>query len=691
VPAAAWAQPGAAQPLSGRVTDPQGAPLDGVRVVVLELARTFVTTTDGRYRFSSVAPGTYTVSFSRLGRAPETRRVTVAGEGRALDVALRETGVQIAAVQVTATTAATRAQDSPQPTAVVEGAELRASQGAALGETLAEVPGVRSLSMTTGIGKPVIRGMTHYRVVTLDNGQRSETQSWGHDHSPNVETAAAERVEVIKGPASVLYGSDALGGVVNVVAPPVPDALGAAPFARGRAATAYHHNVRGADGTVTVEGAAGGFGARAALTARRSGDMRTPAGPLGNTTNRATAAELAAGTRGAWGTVSARYAGRDERVEISTTPPRARATPASSASPRTARPPRRPSPPAARAWCSTAATSRTSAASSPTPAPLARPRPVRAQLDRVRASCTTRRCARRSGPAAGSARRLGDGERLRQPRQRDAHPRQPHAHGRAVRVRAGRVGALARHGRGALRLAHARHRRRRRHRRPGAAARLRRGDRQRRAPLPRARAGGARGQRRARLPRPGRARPVGQRLPRGDARLRARRPGAPVETSLNTELGVRVNAAALTGELTGLRDARGRLHLPAPVRRRRARVRLAAGHAGRRPAGGAEGRVAYRAAPAVTLELSGDYVRGQNTAARVPLTFIPPLRVVYGVRLDADGRGPCGALSLALGGRRTRGRPASTRADVGPPAYTVTTVGGGFTRLTPRGARSPST
>src|SRR5919107_454973 len=115
------------------------------------------------------------------------------------------------------------------------------AQGAALGETLEQVPGVRSLGMTTGIGKPVIRGMTHYRVVTLDNGQRSETQAWGHDHSPNVETATAERVEVIKGPASVLYGSDALGGVVNVVAPPVPDALDGAAFVRGRVGTTYSH------------------------------------------------------------------------------------------------------------------------------------------------------------------------------------------------------------------------------------------------------------------------------------------------------------------------------------------------------------------------------------------------------------------------------------------------------------------
>ena len=234
-----------------------------------------------------------------------------------LDVRMRPSRVQLAAVQVTATPAATRAQESPQPTAVLEGAELRASQGAALGETLEQIPGVRSLSMTTGIGKPVIRGMTHYRVVTLDNGQRTETQAWGHDHSPNVETATAERVEVIKGPASVLYGSDALGGVINVVAPPVPDAIDVPRFVRGRLATMYNSNVRGADGTLTVEGATGGFGARGAVTVRGSGDMRTPDGSLANTNNRALATEGALRLSRAPGARSRRaYTGRDERIEI---------------------------------------------------------------------------------------------------------------------------------------------------------------------------------------------------------------------------------------------------------------------------------------------------------------------------------------------------------------------------------------
>lgn len=302
--------------VTGVVTDTAAGPVGGVRVLIVELGRRTQTDAEGGYRIGSVPAGNYTFSFSRLGFMPQTRKVRVTTAGATLDLSLSPAGIDLAPVQVTATTGATRAQDSPQPTSVMEGAELRVSQATALGDVLEQIPGVRTLSMTTGIGKPVIRGMTHYRVVTLDNGQRTETQAWGHDHSPNVETATADRIEVIKGPSSVLYGSDALGGVINVVAPALPDAIDVPSFARGKISGAYNHNIRGMDGTLSAEAAVRGFGVRAGVTSRSSGDMRTPVGVLTNTNNQAIAPEVALGYRGSRGNVAARYTSRIERIEI---------------------------------------------------------------------------------------------------------------------------------------------------------------------------------------------------------------------------------------------------------------------------------------------------------------------------------------------------------------------------------------
>ena len=247
----------------------------------------------------------------------QARPVPDSARVRALRDSLRaDSARRIQTVQVTATFAPTRVLDAPQPVSVLGGAELRRAQGAAVGDLLEQLPGVRSLSMTTGIGKPVIRGLTHNRIVTLDNGQRTETQQWGHDHSPNVETANAEQIEVIKGPASVLYGSDALGGVVNVIAPALPDARGESPFLRGRLTSAYNTNVMGPDATLRLEAARGGLGARLAATGRLTGDMRAPGGVLRNTENRTHNLDGSVGASGERGRVSLRYAQREERIEI---------------------------------------------------------------------------------------------------------------------------------------------------------------------------------------------------------------------------------------------------------------------------------------------------------------------------------------------------------------------------------------
>jgi len=193
---------------------------------------------------------------------------------------------------------------------------LRQAQAPSLGETIQSLPGVRSLSTGTGIGKPVIRGLTSNRVLVVADGQRLETQQWGDEHSPNVETGDAERIEVIRGPASVLYGSDALGGVINVVPKELPDAIGRAGFVNGDLSTSYSTNNRQPDGTIALEGASGGFGFRGSFTGRTSDDIRTPVGPLFNSGNRSVGGTGSVGYRAAWGNVNATYSHRDEKLEI---------------------------------------------------------------------------------------------------------------------------------------------------------------------------------------------------------------------------------------------------------------------------------------------------------------------------------------------------------------------------------------
>jgi len=303
-----------AGPVAGVVRDQAGRPVRVARVQLVELQRQVVTDSAGRFRFGVVPAGRYRLSVTRIGFTPALTIVSAGDDTLAL--ILEDGRVELSAVQVSASPTATSPMRAPQAMATLGGEPLREAQGRSLGETLEPVAGVRSISMTTGIGKPVIRGLSSQRVVTLDNGQRVESQQWGTDHAPTLETRDAERIEVIKGPASVLYGSDAIGGVVNVVARALPDATGRDAFVMGGVATVYDANLRGPEATVSLEGGAGGLGWRTSLTGRAMGDMRTPDGPLRNTRNQTGNALVAVGYRGGWGSVATRVSRREERIEI---------------------------------------------------------------------------------------------------------------------------------------------------------------------------------------------------------------------------------------------------------------------------------------------------------------------------------------------------------------------------------------
>jgi iron complex outermembrane recepter protein len=304
------------QTLSGTVRDTAGSPLSQVRITVLEAQRSTATDVEGHYSLPDLPRGTYGVSFALVGFAPQVHRVAVGDSTVTLDVVLRPTLIELPEVQVTASPLATTSLTSPQPTSLLSKEELQAGRSASLGELISSLPGVRSLSTGSGIGKPVIRGLSSNRVLVLADGQRLENQQWGDEHGPQVEAGGAERVEVIRGPASVLYGSDALGGVVNVITPPLPDAVGRDGFVRGRVLASYGTNNQQPDGTLTLEGAGGAVGFRGSVTGRTSDDVRTPVGELFNSGGGTVDGAGIVGYRGDFGSMTASYTHRDEKVEI---------------------------------------------------------------------------------------------------------------------------------------------------------------------------------------------------------------------------------------------------------------------------------------------------------------------------------------------------------------------------------------
>ena len=292
--------------LAGRVVDRDGQGLADATVLVAELHRVTTTGPDGAFRFPAVPPGRYTLVVRRVGYAARVDEVDVR-TGPA-ELTLVPAAVQVEPVTVTATRQPIDALESPLPVGGLSGDRLRRAQSVSLARALETLAGVRTLSTGESIGKPMIRGLAGARVLALVNGSRLEDYSWSDEDGPSVDPRLAERVEVIRGPASVLYGSDALGGVVNVIPAELPDANGGPAFARSGLELSGATNNAELGGALRVEGASGRLGWRATAIGRHAADLHTPAGELDNTGFGALSGEAAVGLRGLRGGAGLRYA-----------------------------------------------------------------------------------------------------------------------------------------------------------------------------------------------------------------------------------------------------------------------------------------------------------------------------------------------------------------------------------------------
>ncbi|MBK8322989.1 MAG: TonB-dependent receptor [Betaproteobacteria bacterium] len=133
-------------------------------------------------------------------------------------------------IVVTASPLGRREVDLAQPATVLTGDDLRRKRAASLGDTLAGETGVHSSSFGPGAGRPIIRGLDGPRVRVLENGVGTlDVSTLSPDHAVTTEPLFAHRIEVLRGPASLLYGSGAIGGVVNVISNLVPDVVPATP------------------------------------------------------------------------------------------------------------------------------------------------------------------------------------------------------------------------------------------------------------------------------------------------------------------------------------------------------------------------------------------------------------------------------------------------------------------------------
>ncbi len=281
----ATALPVAAQGgLSGKVTRAgSGDPMDGAAVVVEELRRETRTGADGTYRFDDLAPGAYHVSVRAEGYSSRRTEVTVAAAGATLDL---EVDLDLHFAEVVSVSPNPRAQfESFQPTSVLSNEDLARQLQDTLGATLQNQPGVAMRSLGPGPARPVIRGLDGDRVLVLQDGQRmGDLSSQSGDHGVPVNPASAQRIEVVRGPATLLYGANAIGGLVNIVTDQIPTEKVTAPTGSFNLNAGSNSNTAGAAGDVHVGN--GKFALHFGGGGQRADSYTTPDGEVANSQSR---------------------------------------------------------------------------------------------------------------------------------------------------------------------------------------------------------------------------------------------------------------------------------------------------------------------------------------------------------------------------------------------------------------------
>ncbi|MET0936058.1 MAG: TonB-dependent receptor [Luteibacter sp.] len=208
---------------------------------------------------------------------------------------------KLEAIVVNAVPLGQRADQIVAPVAVLAGSALDDARGVSLGETVSSIPGVQTSSLGTAVGRPVIRGLDGPRVAVLENGLSSQDVSnVSQDHAVTLEPFLADQIEVLKGPATLLYGSGAIGGVVNVVDGRVPEKAPDDGFA-GRAEVRHDSVSDGRTGLFRMDAGDDRFAVHVDGMHRDNGDYDIPGGTLANSAVKTTSGSVGASLLGSWG------------------------------------------------------------------------------------------------------------------------------------------------------------------------------------------------------------------------------------------------------------------------------------------------------------------------------------------------------------------------------------------------------
>ncbi|MBN2485637.1 MAG: TonB-dependent receptor [Bacteroidales bacterium] len=258
--------------LSGYVFVNNNEPFPGANVLLNNGSFGTVSGTDGKFIFAGLPVGKYELSISALGYKEIVCSVSTDTLTRELVFKLTPYIQTLDEVRINGSSAEKRRALESISVRLVEEEYLKFSRASNLVQTLNGIPGINSMDIGTGISKPMIRGMGYYRVAIAQNGIKQEGQQWSNHHGISVDQQNVQHVEIIKGPASLQYGSDAIGGVINVLTNHIPLKQGIS----GEMSVTAKSNTRWLGSSAEIIARKGDIYSNMAITYNSFGDFRIP-------------------------------------------------------------------------------------------------------------------------------------------------------------------------------------------------------------------------------------------------------------------------------------------------------------------------------------------------------------------------------------------------------------------------------
>lgn len=202
--------------ITGKITDQDNLSLVGATIFIPGIDKGTVANNNGRYELSNLPNGKIKIQFSSVGYTNHIETVELHGESLEINITLSQTAIEMEEIVVSGIYNSTQHENAVK-IELLKLNPLTIKNTPNFTEMLTKVPGVDMISKGSGVSKPVIRGLSMNDILVLNNGVRYENYQYSSHHPLGIDEFGIDNVEIIKGPASLLYGSDAIGGVINFI------------------------------------------------------------------------------------------------------------------------------------------------------------------------------------------------------------------------------------------------------------------------------------------------------------------------------------------------------------------------------------------------------------------------------------------------------------------------------------------